>query len=269
MRGIIYTSLFLLFFSSCEKKIDIKYNSIAPIPIIESFVWDEQGYVSITTTIDMNQVGAPEKIMDAVVEVTRGDGEKRSFTQLQDSLYWIDTGDNYVIIGDEYTLLVKIEDKEYISKSSVHPEPNVGEISFLYQELTQGIGGLSANVQIFDTQGEIDYYLYRLSIFGEEQAREIYGLYSDRGLENAPQILSISLGMVGIGPSNINDGDSVVIAIKEIDQDEYIFRESASGLSQTLQPISTFTGGALGWFNIWKSEAIRSKKLVYKDIILP
>ncbi len=268
IRVALYTCLSFIILVGCTKEIRIDYKNIKPKYVIQADIDPEGGEVKINTTIDMTNGGETPAVNNAEVELVNEEGERVKYYRTAGSSYKaLGLQDDFLEVGKNYTLSVKVDDREYASTSMVHEELKIGEVVFDFQKISGKVGFLSLRVEYFDTPAEHDYYMYTAYIEQSEENKEdapqedgsepkiMTGIFTDRGFTGVYQEFTISLGMVGVGSTaKIKEGDTLHVQVNEVDKQEYDFWASLGKQGQNA--MSTFSNGAIGYFNLFKKRTV-------------
>lgn len=117
MKNILSIALVALFFSSCEKKVNLDYKANQSKIIIEGNITNEPGpyFVKITKSVSLTNTENHPTINDAIVTISDDAGNKETLTPQGDGLYRTNT-----LIGMQgrtYTLTVNVENETYTAQS--------------------------------------------------------------------------------------------------------------------------------------------------------
>jgi hypothetical protein len=118
MKNIISIILIALFFTSCEKTVDLKYKGNQSRIIIEGNITNEPGpyFVKITKSISLPDTGNYSTIDNAVVIISDNAGNSETLTPQGNGMYRTNTLTG--VIGRTYTLTVNAENQTYTAQST-------------------------------------------------------------------------------------------------------------------------------------------------------
>ena len=119
MKNIISIILIALFFTSCEKTVDLKYKSNTSKIIIEGNITNEPApyFVKITKSVSLTATGSYPTIDNAVVAISDNAGNTETLTPLGNGMYRTNTITG--VIGRTYTLTVNAESQTYTAQSTM------------------------------------------------------------------------------------------------------------------------------------------------------
>ncbi len=119
MKKIINIAFIGLAFTSCEKKIDLKYKSHQSRITIEGNITNEAGpyFVKITKSITLSDTGTYPAIDNAIVTISDDAGNSETLTPQGNGTYHTTTLNG--VEGRTYTLTVNAENKVYTAKSTM------------------------------------------------------------------------------------------------------------------------------------------------------
>ena len=122
MKNIIIIALMAMFFTSCEKTVDLKYKSNQSKIIIEGNITDEPGpyLVKITKSAGLSASGNYPVIDNAIVAISDNAGNSEVLTAQGNGLYRSNTITG--MAGRTYTLTVTAEGQTYTALSTM-PQP--------------------------------------------------------------------------------------------------------------------------------------------------
>jgi hypothetical protein len=119
MKNIVSLLLIALFFSSCEKTLDLNYKTNQPTITIEGNITDLSGpyFVKVTKSISLSDIGSYPTIDDAKVTVSDNAGNSEVLSPQGNGLYRTNT-----LRGTEgrtYTLTVETGGQKYTAQSTM------------------------------------------------------------------------------------------------------------------------------------------------------
>lgn len=119
MKNIIGIIGIAFLFTSCEKKVDLKYKSNQSNIIIEGNITNETGpyFVKITKSIALKETGAYPTIDNAIVTISDDAGNSETLTSQGNGAYRTTTIQG--VEGRTYTLTVKTENHIYTAQSTM------------------------------------------------------------------------------------------------------------------------------------------------------
>ena len=247
--------LFIL--SSCEKVIDMKFDT-SPIQIvIQGNVYDQTGpyEVKISETKNIDEPDDYTTISDAIVEIKDNVGHSEILSKSTDGLYKTTTFRG--VVGRTYTLTVTRGDKKYTATSTMY---NPVIIDSLYIEKSEFS---NHNIVTVDFSDKVNNNYYRIiELVNNIQKSDFNITYNYLSEEK----MSYSFYNRNQNNNNvIKSGDTITVRVETIDKNIFnYFRTTNSANTQSItpaNPISNFDNGALGYFNAC---SVRSKSvLVY------
>ncbi len=275
-RHIIYLNIILLLTigTACEKEIDFTYRDISPIPVIEAFLTNDSSRVHISTTRNMDEPrNTDTAIKHAEVKLLEENGTTHSYHWDEETKAYIPSGTFPKQTEQTYTLNVSFDRKTYTSKAKMLApiNPQAVMTKFMWKEFAEGVNMLFASIMVMDTQPDVVNH-YRYSVYLNEKLCQQNIL---RDAANDAKFLSIlipfiphkSLGFNSVisdamsesesesmGLLQINEDDILSVHIEEIDMRTYDYLYSLSiSSSESANPISNFTEGALGYFSAYST----------------
>ncbi|MFT3908041.1 MAG: DUF4249 family protein [Ferruginibacter sp.] len=119
MKNTISIILIVLFFTSCEKTVDLKYKSNQPKIIIEGNISNNPSpyFVKITKSISLTATGNYPTIDNAVVTISDNAGNNETLIPQGNGMYRTNTITG--IAGRTYTLTVNAEGQTYTAQSTM------------------------------------------------------------------------------------------------------------------------------------------------------
>ena len=262
MKKYKYLPIFVLlvglsiFFSSCEKVIEIDLNSKEPQIFIEGNITNLQGpyTVIITQTVNFNDVNNFPPVSGATVTISDNIGNSETLTETSSGVYVTSTIQG--VCNRNYTLKVLSNDKEYIATSYMHAPVNIDTLTIV-TETTHNGSKKTISVGFTDPEGISNYYRFIKTINNISQTT----IYVEDDLLQDGNAISHPLLSKYQDETSIKYGDDVVISLQVIDKDVYDYFRTLSQLSggsglinqstSPANPISNFNNGALGYFNAY------------------
>ncbi|MBR4265448.1 MAG: DUF4249 family protein [Bacteroidales bacterium] len=217
MKKLIYFAVLFFLMCSCTKEIELDYNDIEPIPVIEGHLTPDTAEVIITKTRNMNDSVKTEGIKVDDVRIILPDGEEFQMDFQSDGYYRLDSKKINLVTGNTYKLKVTIDGVEYTGESTLQPKIEISEPEFLWtyfmdwmQVLEFETTNVPDNLQVYCwariyRNGKI-YFSDAGSCKGNFPFD--IGLYYDSDMENDPEMI-------------LNDGDNLKLEFRSIDEDVY------------------------------------------------
>lgn len=251
LKLLLVLPLVLLQFS-CEKVIDINLNNAAKKYVIEGSITNRPGDcgVRITQTVNFSDPNIFAGVKDAIVTIQDNDDRPVVLSESVDGLY--ETGQINGTPGHIYTLTVTIGSQVYTAKSLMPEQVNFDS---LYIEDFQGFGTTKkfADVVFTDPPGKGNAYRF-VQVKNNQINNGIFVLndnFTDGRSNNTLLVYFDSKD-----ENMIKSGDTVSVEMQCIDPVIYQYwfglQESSTGNSDNASPgnpVSNFSGGALGYFS--------------------
>jgi hypothetical protein len=235
-------------FSSCQKVIPIDLNSSDPRYIVEGNITDQPGpyHIKITQSVNFDQTNNFPGVTGALVIVTD------TVSGIADTLTEVAAGDYQTskvqgVSGHFYRLYIKANNKE-ITSYGLMPAPV--SLDSMYTKISP-FGGDIVVVPVFtDPETKGNYYQlvdYKNATPGTEifilDDKFVNGQTNQQGLQGR-----------GDG-TELKPGDRVVVDLRCIDSAVYKYYATLDQLTNSnsatpANPLSNFTGGALGYFSV-------------------
>jgi hypothetical protein len=265
MKQYIHKTLILctaLFFSACEKVIDIDLNSSEPKVVIEGSITDQPGpyTIRISKTVNFDEPNTFPAVSGAMVQISDDAGNYETLTETATpGIYSTNTIQG--VPGRTYTLTVAIAGNTYSAVSTM-PQP-VSIDTLLVEEFTGPHGsGKVIQARYPDPAGIANFYRFSLFIDNEEE----YILLDDDRLQDG-ELTTLALFSPNPSQGLTDTGDTAAVYMQIIDKGVYeYFRTlyqmsggSHGGSVSTANPLSNISNGALGYFS---AHTIRVKTIV-------
>jgi hypothetical protein len=247
----------LVFFSSCERVIDLKLNTSGSQIVIQGDVYDQPGpyTVKITRTVDFDESTIVPPVTGAEVEISDNTGNTEVLTETSSGIYL--TSVLQGVPGRTYTLSIKADGKKYTARSSM---PSAVDIDSLFCQKSYFGNFLQLYVEFRDQAGKENYYHLIQDINGV--AQDVMGFTSDDF--NDGQTIKFPL-MSMDEESLLNAGDTTTVWLESIDKGVYEYYRTIDRYSGQYttpsNPVSNISDGALGYF---KACSIRKKTIICK-----
>lgn len=248
LKRSIYLFLVVLL-AACTKDLEIDYNHVEPIPVVEAVLTTGGLSVKLTQTRDMEEPANTETIDNAKISLVRvGDyGYETPVFNRGDGLYSVAYEPE---VGQTYTLDIEIDGTHYVASSEMKEKVEVLSAEFKIQEIfTQQV--MTYEFVVNTPADEQAYYCYVTT-----RADTVYawGTFRNMGSDNGQVTETISCFNLDDDPEEIDDnmlydGDPVVTVFYTLTQENYDYLASVGMTSLTgANPDSQFTNGALGYF---------------------
>ncbi|MCQ2975235.1 MAG: DUF4249 domain-containing protein [Bacteroidales bacterium] len=221
MKNILYFILALILFSSCEKEIELDYNDIDPIPVIEGKLTPEKVEVKITKTRNMNDSTKGKGLECESVILTQLNGQQFVLNYDNDGFYRLE----YDFLSNSqntYMLNVKIDGVTYCCSSTLYPQAEITEPRFVWTNLMDWAQCLEFEIIDKDLNTE-NYYWYNVYKNGEIYC---WAIVDDTGCDSSGIIYNDYLCYYDSDMENdddafIYDGDIIEMEVKSIDQQTF------------------------------------------------
>ncbi|MCC8034347.1 MAG: DUF4249 domain-containing protein [Rikenellaceae bacterium] len=270
-RTLYFTFSILLFFTSCEKEIEINYRSVEPLYVVEGRVTNETAEVLVTLTRDMDDGSLPAAQNDAEIILTSSDGSNHRLVYGPDGYYRAAglTG----TVGENYTLSVWVGGGNFYSESTMHDGAGIDDLYFQWLKV-MGQKFVILTFSFRDIPDQENYYCYRVWRNGKNYR---WNVLHDRGNDGREITLDIVCMTEKMADENKKDdwddilyeGDQIEIELQSIDRRtyDYLFSLGLGGSANT-NPIDNFTGGCLGYFAAY-STCRSATVFSWSDILNP
>jgi hypothetical protein len=262
---IVLSTIVLLatVFSSCEKVIDINLNDSEPVIVIEGEITTVKepylGTVSESKNFDEDNTfkGRPEAVV-TIQDVTSGVSEillNRGGGAYQTSVL-------QGVMGHTYTLTVTLDGKVYAANSTIPPK--AVKLQSLYAEyFSLDDDDIFMVPQYTDPAGKGNYYRIRQYVNGEIiKGSFVRSDDATDGLTYSNQLFYQTDAEAG--NPRIRMGDKITAELQCVDKGVYdYFRTLATTVDQDAatpsNPLTNFTGGALGVFNACSTDFLTAE----------
>jgi hypothetical protein len=265
---IIISLLPLLFYSGCQKVINVDLNNAASRIVIEGLINDSRGPYSITITKSGSYFNQPDlpAVSDAEVTITDNTGKSDTLNETAPGIYL--TSRTRGIPGRTYTLKVLSENIEYKGTSTMLN--HVDSITLVRSEFQLIYFGGNNQHRIryeihcfFSDPPEKNYY--RFKVFKNDSINtQSYRLYDDQYTNGEETELRVS---------GAEAGSTYRIELQSIDQSTYGYYRTLADLifsnplfgSTPANPNTNLSNGSLGYFGV---AAVSSKTIVITDSMI-
>ncbi len=268
-KTIIYLSVLVtLFFTSCEKVIDINLNESEPRLVVEGAVTLGTGpfFVQLSTSGDFFTGNGIEPVSNAGGYITNSLGQTDTLINVGNGLFRTST--LQAVPNSLYTLHLNYNNQAYTASDSLPRQVLIDSINYSVSEFgnsgPQGDDEYDTHYDFHcyfkDDPNRRNYYLLSVNVNGEqvEGRRGKYYLLSDEFANGK----HIAYPFFGVGA---NPNDTVLISLSAVGKATYdYFRTLNDALSQggmgstPYNPISNVSNNALGYFGTftYDSESI-------------
>jgi hypothetical protein len=206
MKNIIYI-LALLFFASCEDKVNIDLDTAKPKLVIDANILWQKGTtgndqkIKLTLTTDYYSNTIPV-VSGAVIFVTNSSNTVFNFIEIPNTGEYVCS--NFVpVINENYTLTVQHLGQTYTSTEKLLATPNIESTQ---QTTVQGFGGDEIQVKFFYQDNGLEDNNYLIGVKNSEkllpefgvikdeffQGNQMFGFYTDSDLKSG-DVLNFSL----------------------------------------------------------------------------
>lgn len=263
LKNIFLGIIVVLVCASCSKVIDVKLDDSVSQVIIEGELTTNKGpyTVTVTESVNFSQTNDFPGRDDATViiqDMTSATAE--TLTSKGQGTY--QTAKMLGIAGHTYQLTVTLDSKLYTATSTI-PLTAV-KLDRVYAKKFALDNDQVFMVPVFkDPVGKGNYYRIRQWI-NDVPVKGTYTISDDAsdGLSNNAQLFYSTA--VADGNPLINNGDTMTAELQCVDKEVYdYFRTLGATIEQNAatpsNPLSNFTGGALGVFNACRSVKLSAK----------
>jgi len=254
----------VIFFSSCQKVIDVAIKNVEPKYVVEAVITDQldSSKVLISTTKNVSEDNDFPGISGAVVTVTDDAGIVTTFTEDSAGYYYAHSFKG--AIGKRYTLRVITNGETFTAAATMPPIVNMDTL-FISDELLFGEARKLANTTYQDPPGKGNCYRYVQFINGKK-GKTIFTNNDDYTDGKYVEAKLWYLADDDEEDQKIKSGDTVRLDLLCIDPAVYKYwfslNQSATGNSQSASPanaVTNISGGALGYFS---AHTVQSKTVV-------
>jgi len=242
---------YLFFLTSCEKVIQLPLKEVDPILVVEGAVTnlETQQVVLLSEMQPFNSVLGRKAISGAEVFLNENNGPWHKLQEIQQGRYILDGMRG--IPGNTYGLLINYAGESYQANSTM---PDLVRIDST---------GISTNtfddsrrtplVLYQDPPNIKNYYYFQLRINGI--ASSSLFIYNDKFSDGKSVLQNLDDFSL-----SLKDGDSVVVELRNIDEEGFNYWkgvQSQSGTSASPgNPPSNLSNGALGYFSAFAANSV-------------
>jgi Domain of unknown function (DUF4249) len=281
----------LLFFSSCEKEIDLDLNDVDPKLVVEATIENGQPpFVVLTRSLDYFSTVSPEVLEESFVhnaQVEISNGVQKSILkeysvdsgQVRFYYYTVDSAQFPLIVlgelGKSYTLRITLNGINYNASTTIpqitrridslysRPAPNNPDTTLAQLMITAG-----------DIPGLGDYIRYFTKRNQERFLPGFNSVFDDQLIDGQTYTISVDGGVDKNAEREENEiffkkGDTVVLKLANIDRNtfdfwrtfEFSYQSIGNPFSSPTKVIGNISDGALGYFGGYAVQ--------YKTVIIP
>ena len=220
---ILVTLSIIYLLSSCTEIIDVNINASNPQIVVEATIGtNEQPFVLITKTNDLNGSDQIQQVENAQVSISDNDGNVVNLYEIAPGQYLNPTSTFTGQIGKTYHLNILVEDKTISSTSTIPsfvPIDSVTVINSIYPGGGPPVGDQSASfyevsIHYSDPENVINYY--RILLFVNGLAQSGNHVYTDN-FNNGKNVMQ-TLFMYN---TKLKSGDIISIEMECIDKNVY------------------------------------------------
>ena len=256
----------ILFFSSCQKVIDVAIKNTEKKYVVEANVTDKPGdsKVLLSATKNVSDNNNFPGINGATVSITDNAGNSTLFTETSEGSY---TAPNFTgEPGKTYSLLLKLNGETFTAQSTMPQKINLDTL-FVSDELLFGETRKLVNIAYQDPAGKGQSYRFVQYINGIKN-KTIFANNDDYTDGKKVESKLWYIADDDNEDEKIMSGDTILLDMQCIDAAVYKYwfslHQSATGNSQSASPANAVTninGGALGYFS--------AHTLQTKSVIVP
>ena len=253
MKKIIYILALATTLMSCTKEIELDYNEIETIPVIEGQLTPDKAEVKITKSRNMDDSTKTPGIRVDNVRIIASDGTQTALSYNADGFYRPDSKINPAV-GESYTLKVTIDGVEYTGSSTMMKKVEISEPQFLWANLMDWMQVLECETTNIPEGSEAygwariqrngKYYMSGVAKTKGDSPIDI-GLYYDSDMENDDEMILYS-------------GDKLHFELRTIDEKVYNYlAEYNQNSNNPKQFFATSVEGkiCLGYFAVYDQMA--------------
>lgn len=237
--------------ASCEKVIDVKTNNSTPQLVVEGNISNMPGpyTVKLSTSVNYDQMNTFPAVQGAIVKISDDKGNAETLTETTPGTY--QTSTLVGTVGNTYTLNIKTSDQKEYTASSIMPgivpldEIKIEKSAWSFNNDKDTLDA----VAIFtDPKGLGNNYRFVQYINNTQTG--LLNITNDKYFDGNPTRVILFRK----DKEYIKKGDNVTVEMRCIDKANYDYFntlnqiENDRGNAAPANPISAFTGGALGYF---------------------
>lgn len=266
MKNYILLGL-LLTLTSCSKVIDVEYEEIEPIYVVQSVLSEEGTYLRLTQSGSMDEPLQTDGVESAQVNVVSEEGKSIEMEYFAEG-YYLPYFEQKLTEGKNYTLNLEVDGQTFTSTALLPSTPVISDIIFSQQQFTADMNMVFCTVAILDTPDQENYYRYRFRYFVTDEKEEESGEEPSWSLlkEDVDGEKVWLMTHLYTPDRELEDGDQITVEVQSISRGayEFFYTLSLSGSSST-NPSSNIDGGCIGYFSPY-SFASATKTFYYEDL---
>ncbi len=246
IRHLIILTASCLLCIACKKDIEINYNQVEPIYVVEGSVTNSGMEVRVSVTNNMNDNSTVSKIGDASVIITGSDGSYSKLTYRSQGIY---RSAARGVPGVEYQLDVEVGGKHFTSTSTMQRMPTINRFYFIRKEIL-GENFQMGKLLLQDIPNEENYYFMHLYRNGSGYR---WSVKKDDTNPNQELQQLFTFAREGSDDEDLlKEEDQIRLEVRTIDRKSYDYLYSMQVMDNTgTNPIQNFTGGCLGYFSAY------------------
>ena len=252
MRSIITIISIALFFTSCEKIVDLKYKDNQPKLIIEGNITNEPGpyFVKISKSIGLKETGENPVVDNAIVSISDDVGNTEILPSQGNGVYQCKTLRG--LIGRTYTLTVQADNQIYIAQSTM-PEFVLFDSIKVDQVVSVG-GNKEYNLIPVYNDPLVKGNNYRFMLSINKKLINQHFIQNDELKNGGTNTLRIEVNDENL---KLKSGDSISITMQNIDRNVALYYNTLAliansgpgGGTTPTNPPNNLSNGALGLFS--------------------
>ncbi len=256
MKKLFYIlSLFFcgVYFTSCQKVVDIDLNSAEPKIVIDAEIKNGYGcIVGVTRTVNFDEKNEFPPVRNAVVELSDNAGNTETLTESASipGLYLSQT--LMGVAGRTYVLKVTVDGVTYTATETMPMPVAIDSVN-----VQQGFFRERRNLLVYFTDPvNIENYYRLVYLKNNKTSTNLY--ITEDLLRDGKQI---DATMFIPDEDSLRTGDSVLVSLRNIDKGSYDYFRTMSNAdgggdpgATPANPLSNFNNGALGYFSVYSEE---------------
>ena len=198
--------LLALFFTSCEKVIDIDLNDSEPRIVVDAQVlnygpgFDGNAVVKLSWTSNFYETNTFRAIENAKVMVTDANGNKHQLSSQEPGIYR-NPSIPQAQMGDHYNLEITVDGKTIKSSSTIARQVKIDSLSYSIDAFgPKQNEGFMVNCHFTDPANEVNYYYMKLKI--NNIYSQGYFITRDDGLDGKPMTYTFFRNLITV-PSQV------------------------------------------------------------------
>lgn len=253
MEKVISPGLILLFFLfvSCERVIHVDLNSSSPVLVVEANIPSgSYATAKLSKSVNYDEENSFPAVSGAEITVTDNAGGTDILRERSPGFYAgsLVRGEP----GRKYTMTVKNDGNTYVAQSIIVAPVVIDSVKILERNEYTFNPGISLSIKFWDREKEDNYYRFVTDINGREHKSV---MIADDELRDGDMLTVTINPRDDDGNSIIKRGDTVALHLRSVDKSVYDYFRTllelrSAGYSGTTpaNPLSNFSGGALGYF---------------------